>query len=98
MNRWKDLAITDQGASGKLPPKQKGQHRWIATAVYTISDEDARAAHFRHRDVLLDHEVRLDVMIGCLDCEEPYTLARKVPCPAEGYDWYGERGRGQADG
>lgn len=76
----------DQGAMGKPPDKVAGQHRWIVLATYVISNGQAAAAESGAR-VNLDHENRIGLHTGCLDCEGEYNEVKGKPCPAEGYDW-----------
>jgi len=76
----------DQGCAGKPPAKVTGQHRWIVLATYTITNGQALAAESGSA-VHLDHENRIGMHTGCLDCEGEYHEVRGKPCPAEGYDW-----------
>lgn len=76
----------DQGAAGRLPDKEPARHRWIVIATYSITPSQASAAGNGAR-VNLDHENRVGLHVGCLDCEGSYHLVRTEPCPAEGFDW-----------
>lgn len=70
----------------RMPLKVPGRHRWIATCAYTLTDSEAAAA-----DEGVRTELGVDKLctfgVGCVDCEQPYTLARTEPCPA-GDEWY----------
>jgi hypothetical protein len=87
-DRYKGTSLGgyDQGAIGKLPEKQTGRHRWIVITTYTITDGQAAAADAGAR-VNLDHENRIGIQVGCLDCEGEYHLIRTERCVAEAFDW-----------
>lgn len=54
-----------------LPPKRLGQHRWIATAAFIMSDEAVAGAYDKDQLKFLDHENMFSLAIGCWDCEQP---------------------------
>lgn len=64
-----------------LPPKQGTQHRWVAIATFTVTD-DNMAASFAGDDGILDHENLVNVTFGCIDCEEQYLSPRNAACSA----------------
>lgn len=80
--------VVDTGAAGRLPPKEEGRHRWIATAGYVLREEFVanelrRQAGEDTPDVILDHESRFSFAIGCYDCEQPFPEIRPgTVCPA----------------
>lgn len=83
--------ITDGGAleefagPRRLPPKVAGQHRWIATAMYSLAELSIAAAWDADTMKYLDHENLVDVLIGCWDCEEPLgKIEAGSHCPALG--------------
>lgn len=78
-----------QGAKGdKMSPKVPGRHRWIATAMYAMSDTAAAHA-FDDTPKFMDAENLVMVAMGCFDCEQPLTPAiRGSECPA-GDEWQG---------
>ena len=62
-------------------PKVDGKHRWVAVAGYELSDTQCNAAMRAHAEVRLDHENRLNLTVGCWDCEEPWSeQLSKTPC------------------
>jgi hypothetical protein len=68
--------ITDGGTlesfagARELPPKAAGRHRWVATAMYSLTEESVAAADDPDTMKYLDHENLTDVLIGCWDCEQ----------------------------
>lgn len=93
---WHSTGIYYRGDEGvgSMPPKQRGQHRWIATAAFALSADAAAAAHRGQAGAAhLDAENLLGVYTGCVDCEAPYTEAGPV-CPAPAYTGF-DRGQGQ---
>jgi hypothetical protein len=65
------------------PAKVPGKHRWIAAVTYTLKDEWVRGwddpAVVKH----LDHENRIYMGIGCLDCEQALgEIEADSRCPA----------------
>lgn len=74
-----------------MPRKVPGQHRWIATAMWHITAEQAAGADDADRRHLLDHENLLDLAIGCVDCERTLgDIHVGEPCPA-GDTWGDDR-------
>lgn len=72
-----------------MPAKVPGQHRWIATAMWHITAEQAADAMTDDVDRmhLLDHENIVSLLVGCVDCEQSAGEIRPgEPCPA-GDDW-----------
>lgn len=55
--------------SADLPPKEFGRHRFIATAGYVLTLDEARDAYDADRMKFLDHENLFMLAIGCYDCE-----------------------------
>lgn len=86
---WKDTGVFDQGSSGQLPPKEAGKHRWIVATSHTVTEQQAQHGASGTVDVYLDHENRLQIDLGCIDCEQPYLLVKDQPCPA-GDEWFQE--------
>lgn len=82
-----DTGEHDEGAAGQMPDKEPGVHRWIAMAVYSLSSGQARMASVPGARVLLDHENRLSIMVGCADCEYSYELVVDKPCPVDFDKW-----------
>ncbi len=83
-----DFGQKDAGTSGRMPPKEPDHHRWIATALYSLRETQATAAMRGKSMVNLDHENRLAVMVGCWDCEEPWSeKVAKRRCPANDNKW-----------
>jgi hypothetical protein len=78
--------VFDQGALGKLPDKEPGRHRWVVLATYTVPQTLLAAAMSGAR-VNLDHENRIGINAGCLDCEKPWADASGTRCDADAYDW-----------
>jgi hypothetical protein len=68
-----------------LPPKRLGEHRWIATAGYFLSDEAVSGAYDKTQMKFLDQENIFTLSIGCWDCEAP------LGDPAKGGITYGSR-------
>ena len=75
-------------AQGVLPDKQPGRHRWTAAAMYVLTSHQASAAAAGSQ-VTLGIDNLLSVLVGCIDCEQPYDAAKGTRCEAEPYDWYG---------
>lgn len=82
--------ITDGGAleeftaKRELPAKIPGQHRWIASAMYSMSERAIASAWDPDTMKYLDHENLVDVLIGCWDCEQPIgQIEAGSHCPAE---------------
>lgn len=79
-----------ENSIGRLPPKGKGEHRYVAMATYTLTPGQARMAGVPDARVNLDASNRIGVDIGCLDCEKPYGQLKDEgwpPCEAEAFDW-----------
>lgn len=69
------------------PPKQPGQHRWIVTAAYTVTDAIAASAYDPAALKFLDHENLMYIGIGCVDCEQQLGAVKVGSfCPA-GDEW-----------
>lgn len=81
-HRLTEMGADDARALAKMPRKVPGQHRWIATAGYVVTEEQAAGGN----DVILDHESRFQFGVGCIDCEQEFNEARGTPCPV-GDDW-----------
>lgn len=54
--------------TAKLPPKDPGEHRWIAIATYTVTAGQAAAASAGSQVKLGPHNL-ISLGIGCVDCE-----------------------------
>lgn len=59
---------------GVLPERVYGHHRWIATAGYTLTDDDVRL-ELRSQGgsgerQYLDHSTLFTFGVGCYDCEQ----------------------------
>lgn len=73
--------------SQKLAPKQPGQHRWIATALYSITEPEVRSAYDPAVEKHMDNENLVDVSFGCIDCEKPLGMIQPGSvCLAPAYD------------
>lgn len=73
----------------KLPPKVAGQHRWIATAMYNISEPEVRDAYDPAVEKHMDNENLVDVSFGCIDCEKSLGMIQPGSvCLASAYDGY----------
>lgn len=73
------------GASGPLPPKVPGEHRWMLLSWYAITEDAVRnEADGGGERTYLDHRNRLGVAIGCFDCEQQYPeeIGPGTRCPA----------------
>lgn len=76
----------------ELPLKQLGEHRWIATAGFFLSDEAVSGAYDKDQLKFLDQENVFTLSIGCWDCERPLGdptkggIAYGSHCPAKGDD------------
>lgn len=71
----------------QLPPKRRGEHRWMATAAYVVTLDDVRGGHDPDRLKILDHENLYHLAIGCWDCEQPLgVIAVDSRCPSDGSD------------
>jgi hypothetical protein len=69
----------------ELAPKRPGEHRWIATAGFFLSDEAVSGAYDKDQMKFLDQENIFTLSIGCWDCEKP------LGDPAKGGITYGSR-------
>ena len=75
-----------------LPPKRLGEHRWIATAGFILSDEAVSGAYDKDQLKFLDQENIFTLSVGCWDCEQPIgdpakggiTYGSRCPAPGEG--------------
>lgn len=68
--------------SRELRTKRPGQHRWIATAAYVLSDEAVNAGDPSAMK-FLDNENLMHLAIGCWDCEQPLGVIQPGShCPA----------------
>lgn len=71
----------------QLPTKKRGEHRWIASAAYVLSQDMAEKAEDPDTLKLLDHENLMFLGIGCWDCEQPLGVVKPGSwCPAKGAD------------
>lgn len=74
----------------KLPEKQPGKHRFIVSAVYVLSDQQARDSFDPDTEKFLDHESLFALSAGCWDCEKQLGGSNGVTwdsvCPAEASD------------
>ena len=83
--------ITSQGrvygtdGRRELARKQPLHHRWIATASYTLSAEQAEAIYAPGNQVILDETNLWDLSVGCIDCEQPYPSVKDQKCRAPEY-------------
>jgi hypothetical protein len=79
-------------ANAELPSKVPGQHRWVATAGYTMTDaEVVHERRFQSGEVttrtMLDADRRFVFAIGCYDCEEPFPIIQPGSvCPGTPLD------------
>jgi hypothetical protein len=71
----------DQGCAGSFPDKVAGRHRWVFGVMYVLTEAQASAVHHGAR-VLLDHENRADMTMGCWDCRRDYADCMADPCAA----------------
>jgi hypothetical protein len=81
MDRIRVTVESDEGdgtiiRGRSMPAKQEGRHRWVAIASYHCPTGRPRRSSL----VRLDHENRLDVTVGCFDCEQPYPVVAGQPC------------------
>lgn len=74
-------AMTEQ-ARGQQPwtDKQPDRHRWVAMVVYQLTDQQAAAVT---GGSVVNLGPRVDSVIGCYDCDQPFTKVRNQPCTAE---------------
>jgi hypothetical protein len=74
-------------AKGKLQPKEAGRHRWIAQAVFALDTAEVAQVAIGNR-VNLDKQKLMDIMVGCIDCEQPFNEdTRRTKCEAEEFPW-----------
>jgi hypothetical protein len=67
----------------ELPEKRPGEHRWIATGAWVLSNEAVEKASDPDTLKFLDNENLMNLSIGCWDCEQPLgAIARGSRCPA----------------
>lgn len=59
-----------EAMSGRMPAKIPGQHRWVATTLFTVTAESVRTADDPDAVNILDRENLLHVLMGCWDCEK----------------------------
>lgn len=64
-----DLFEAKEGA--KLPPKQHGEHRWIAVASFIVPVPGSMIGDEAVAKILGPHNM-FALGIGCYDCEEPW--------------------------
>lgn len=90
-----DTGQYDNAAAGvDLPKKVVGEHRWVATAAYTMDENDVvNEQRFQAGDPLatktvLDGTRRWQFGIGCIDCEKAFPAEIKPGsvCPLPAYD------------
>lgn len=66
-----------------LPPKRLGQHRWIASGAWVLSEPVVEKAHDADTMKFLDNENLMHLGIGCWDCEQPLGVIQPgSTCPA----------------
>jgi hypothetical protein len=73
-------------ASGKLPEKEFGKHRWVARSLFTVTPTEAAQAHAGGEMVALTIDKMILFGVGCIDCDGSYADVRVDPCfgePAE---------------
>lgn len=74
----------------EIPPKVPGRHRFIASAAYVITAEQAATAYDGDARHVLGPDQLINLAIGCWDCEEPLGVAGGItwdsPCPAPASD------------
>jgi len=72
----------------QLPKKIPGQHRWVATAAWVISEPTVVAAFDPGELKFLDRENLMSLMMGCWDCERELGTEIKPGsrCPAPAVD------------
>lgn len=66
-----------------LPPKAEGVHRWIASAAYVLTEEEARSALPDQPQIVLGPNKLMSFGVGCWDCENEYRTAAGLPCPGD---------------
>jgi len=71
-------------AASPMPPKIPGHHRWIAVAMYAVTEHEmldtTASAHLDTRNLAGVH-------FGCWDCEQPLGLIQPgTHCPADAND------------
>lgn len=82
-----ESGLFENRPGGQLPDKEPGRHRWVATAAYTLTDQEAAQATAGDEPILLDAgRLFAPVQFGCLDCEHRYDEVVAVPCEA-GDEW-----------
>jgi hypothetical protein len=64
-----------------LPPKVADEHRWMAVAVFTLTEGQAGALATGDSVSLAEHN-RVSVSLGCADCEEEWPIKGRCPAPA----------------
>ncbi len=64
-----------------LPPKVAGGHRWIATAAYVLTEEEARSALPDQPIIVLGPNKMMSFGVGCWDCEREYSECAGRRCP-----------------
>lgn len=74
-----DHQFSSDDAQGRLPAKKPRQHRWVATAMFTTT-EDALLTE----GSVLDQENLVTLEAGCVDCEQGYGSHQRY-CPAPAY-------------
>lgn len=66
-----------------LPRKVEGVHRWIASAAYVLTEEEARSALPDQPMITLGPNKLMSFGVGCWDCESEYSTAAGLPCPGD---------------
>jgi hypothetical protein len=79
------IAVDDVRQFAKLPPKQPGKHRWVASASFVMDIPDRLLADVDTKKFLDDKNL-MYIGVGCWDCEQVYTECVDQPCPAEADD------------
>lgn len=75
----------DRGV-GELPDRVPGEHRWIATAGFHVTEEAVRRAHTGDPAdfTYLDHENLFVLGLACYDCEQPLGVIQPGSrCPGD---------------
>ncbi len=65
-----------------LPEKVTGCHRWIATAAYVLTEEEARSALPDRPTIVLGPDKMMSFGVGCWDCEREYSECVTERCRA----------------
>lgn len=63
-----------------LPAKVGTEHRWIASAAYVLTEEEARSALPDQPIIVLSPNKMMSFGVGCWDCEQEYSECVGRPC------------------